>query len=135
MSYNDLFVVLFTFALLITVVRVLWPKHDTGDLLYDETGNLGAIGAHAQSEGKLSGLGSFTSAPLELAEGSYRIDYEFNTLTRLVLLDAKGDEKNLFIKRNVGTKPLEIPETGRYCFLVKPVDEEAWWRIVYHQLS
>ncbi|MEO8394017.1 MAG: hypothetical protein ABI700_13590, partial [Chloroflexota bacterium] len=74
-----------------------------------------------------------TSAPLQLAAGSYRIDYQFDALTRLALLDATSEE-TLFIKRGAGTEPLEILEAGRYRLLIEPTDEGATWSIAYRQL-
>jgi len=119
MRYEDLFVGLLIIALLIVAaIRILSPKpapHST------------------QPEGTLSGRGSLTSAPLELSPGFYRIDYQFEALTRLALLDSTGDN-TLFITSGTGTQGFQITAAGRYRLRVEPADENASWSITYRQI-
>ena len=136
MRYEDLFVGIIMITLLIVAaVRILSPKNPAShrELLHDSEGKLVAIGSRSLSNGQLSGQGSLTSAPLELAAGSYRIDYQFDALTRLALLDTTGEE-TLFIKRGAGTEPLEILVAGRYRLLIEPTDEGATWQVSYRQM-
>ena len=137
MRYEDLFIgILIIILLVVAAVRILSPKHSGNEReqLHDSHGKLVALGDRQRPEGELHGRGSLTSAPLELAAGSYRIDYQFEALTRLALLDSVSEE-TLFIKRDAGTEPLEIPETGRYRLLVEPADESAAWTIHYRQIG
>ena len=136
MRYEDLFVGILIIVLLgVVAYRVLSPKPaPTRDLHYAEDGSLAAIGARTGPHGKLSGVGPLTSAPLELRAGSYRIDYQFDALTRLALLDATSEE-TLFISRESGSEPLEIVVSGRYRLRIEPVDENAAWSLSYRQLS
>ena len=137
MPYADLFVGLLIIVLLIVVAyRVLSSSGETPDraLYHDDSGKLIALGERERAEGQLSGCGSQTSAALELTAGAYRIDYQFDALTRLALIDANGDE-TLLIKSGTGTEGFEISEAGRYRLLVEPNDENASWRILYHQIG
>jgi hypothetical protein len=135
MRYEDLFIgILLIILLIVAAYRILSPKPAPRDLLRDQDGKLISIGDRTQPQGKLTGHGSLTSAPLELTAGSYRIDYQFEALTRLALLDSVSEE-TLFIKRDAGTESLEIPVSGCYRLLVEPADESAAWSITYRQLS
>jgi hypothetical protein len=135
MSYADLFVgILIIVLLILAATRVLSPKAEPGGraLRRDERGNLIAIGERqGTAPGQWSGRGTQTSPPLQLAPGTYRIDYQFETLTRAALLDATGED-TLFIKRGTGMETLTIAEAGRYRLLVEPTDEGAAWNIAYH---
>jgi hypothetical protein len=136
MRYEDMFIgILIITLLIIAAVRILSPKNPapTRELFHDSEGKLVAIGDHSPSVGHLSGQGSLTSAPLQLAAGSYRIDYQFDALTRLALLDSTGEE-TVFIRRGAGTEPLEILEAGRYRLLIEPTDEGATWQVSYRQM-
>lgn len=136
MRYEDLFVgILIITLLIVAAVRILSPKNSatSRDLLHDAEGKLVAIGDRSPATGALNGQGSLSSAPLQLAAGSYRIDYQFDALTRLSLLDATREE-TLFIKRGTGTEPLEILEAGRYRLRIEPSDEGAAWQLTYRQM-
>ena len=137
MRYEDLFVgILIITLLIVAAVRILSPKNSGGEreLFHDADGKLIAIGDRSLSTGRLSGRGTLTSAPLELTAGSYRIDYQFDALTRLALLDATSEE-TLFIRRESGTEPLEIVASGRYRLRIEPTDEGAAWTLSYRQRS
>ena len=135
MPYSDLFVgILIIILLAIAAYHVLSSADQpTRQLQRDESGKLVAIGEHQRVQGQWSGRGSQTSASLELAAGSYRIDYQFDAPTRLALIDANGDD-TLFIKSGAGTEGLEIGAAGRYRFLIEPNHESAEWKIVYRQI-
>ena len=134
MSYADLFLGLLIIALLIVAaVRILAPP-PARELQRDDQGRLVAIGERARSAGQISGRGSQTSAPLTLAAGAYRLDYDFAALTRLALIDAGGDE-TLLIASGAGTQGFEVAQAGRYRLLVEPNDESAAWRIDYRQIG
>ncbi|MEO8397547.1 MAG: hypothetical protein ABI700_31405, partial [Chloroflexota bacterium] len=78
MRYEDLFIgILIITLLIVAAVRILSPKNSASrrELFHDSQGKLVAIGDRSPSKGQLSGQGSLTSAPLQLAAGSYRIDY------------------------------------------------------------
>jgi hypothetical protein len=136
MSYADLFVgILIIVLLVIVAVRVLSPRTaaQVGRTIWrDERGSVVAIGERQGTPpGQWSGRGTQTSPPMQLAPGSYRIDYQFAALTRLALLDATGFEDTLFIKRDTGTEMLTLAEAGRYRLVIEPTDEGAAWSIAY----
>ncbi len=136
MPYADLFVgILLIVLLVIAAVRILSPKTDpTRALFRDKKGELVAIGGRKPSAGQISGRGAQTSAPLQLAAGTYRIDYQFDALTRLGLIDTEGDE-TVLIKSGAGTESLTIAVTGRYHLRIEPNDEGAAWWVAYRQLN
>src|SRR4051812_45711369 len=137
MRYEDLFIgVLIIILLIVAAVRVLSPKNAGSgrELLHDSEGKLVAIGDRSLSSGQLSGRGTKLSDSLQLAAGTYRIDYQFDALTRLALVDANGDE-TLFIRRDSGTERFQILETGRYRLLIEPNDDGAAWALAYRQIS
>ena len=137
MRYEDLFIgILLIILLIVAAVRILSPKNPPSDrqLFHDSEGKLVAIGDRQHPAGELHGSGSLTSAPLELTAGSYRIDYQFDALTRLALLDSTG-ENTLFIKRGAGTESFDLPSSGRYRLHIEPTDESAAWSITYRHLS
>lgn len=106
--------------------RKLWRGSD---------GELIAIGdRQSGAADRLVGRGSATSDALHFDAGAYRIDYQFEALTRVALIDANGDD-TLFIKGGAGTEALNISETGRYRLLVEPADEGASWQIAYRPLG
>jgi hypothetical protein len=137
MSYADLFVgILIIVLLILLAVRVLSPRRAQGGrtVYHDEYGNVIAIGdRQGTAPGRWSGHGTETSPSLQLAPGTYRIDYQFEALTRLALLDATGED-TLFIKSGTGTEALNIDAAGRYRLLVEPTDEGAAWSISYRPL-
>jgi hypothetical protein len=138
MSYADLFIGILIIALLIlAAVRILSPRiAEPGGraVRRDADGNVIAIGERQGSApGQWSGRGTQTSASLQLASGTYRIDYQFDALTRIALLDGI-EEDTLFIKRDTGTESLTIAEAGRYRLLVEPTDEGAAWQIAYRPI-
>ncbi|MBI1257325.1 MAG: hypothetical protein GC204_07635 [Chloroflexi bacterium] len=132
MRYEDLFVgILIIVLLIVAAIRILSPKPaPTRDLHYAGDGSLAAIGAYTGSHGKLSGVGSLTSAPLHLRAGSYRIDYQFDAPTRLALLD-DASETTLYITSGIGTAGYTLTVGGRYRLLVEPADENAAWSLEY----
>ncbi|HVU11908.1 MAG TPA: hypothetical protein VHD90_11545 [Phototrophicaceae bacterium] len=136
MSYADLLIGLLMIALVsVAAYSLLAHSGDQPDrqLWRDKKGELIAIGDHQRSSGQVSGRGAQTSAPLQLAAGHYRIDYQFDAPTRVALIDANGDE-TLFIKSGNGAEGFEIAETARYRLLIEPNDDNAEWRIAYRQL-
>jgi hypothetical protein len=138
MLYADLFVGILIIVLLILVaVRVLSasnPAQTGRSVRRDEQGKVIVIGERqGTSPGEFSGRGTQTSPPLQLAPGTYRIDYQFDALTRLALLDATGED-TLFIKSGAGTEALTIEAVGRYRLLVEPTDENAAWSIHYRPI-
>ncbi len=137
MSYADLLIGLLIIVLLsVAAYSILSKSGDQPDrqLWRDKNGELIAIGGHERSSGQLSGRGSHTSAPLQLAAGRYRIDYQFDAPTRVALIDANGDE-TLFIKSGTGAEGFEIEATARYRLLIEPNDEDAQWRLEYRQMG
>lgn len=138
MSYADLFVaILIIILLIIASVHILKPKPeaDRRTVWTDERGNVVAIGERrGTSPGELSGRGTYTSPALQLSPGTYRIDYQFEALTRLALLDSTGEE-TLFIKSGSGAESLTIAGAGRCRLLIEPTDEGAAWRIAYRPIA
>lgn len=103
-------------------------------VIRDSEGNIVGVGEQpGGTQGQLSGRGNTLSKPLKLTDGLYRIDYQFDALTRVALVDASGDE-TLFIKRGEGMEMLTIAQTARYRFLVEPADEAAAWQLAYRPL-
>lgn len=136
MSYADLFVAILIIVLLIIAsIHALKPKQeqDNRAIRRNADGSVIAIGERQGAAGQWSGHGTQTSAPLQLPPGTYRIDYQFETLTRVALLNTTGEE-TLFIKRDTGTETLTVAETGRYRLLVEPTDEGAAWDIAYRPI-
>ncbi len=134
-AYADLLI-----GILIIVLLVIAAYHavreDTSKrvLQRNDQGRLIAIGERERAAGDLSGRGTQTSAPLQLAAGAYRIDYQFEALTRLALID-RTSEETLLIKSGAGTEGFEVSETGRYRLRVEPTDEGAAWRVQYRQIG
>ncbi|MCC6803427.1 MAG: hypothetical protein IT319_11115 [Anaerolineae bacterium] len=101
----------------------------------DASGAVVAIGERQRgASGVLSGQGSSLSAPLQLAAGALRIDYQFEGLTRLALVDASGEE-TLFIKAGQGSESVEIGGAGAYRLLVEPGQETWTWEIAYRPIG
>lgn len=130
MRYEDLFVgILIITLLVIAAARILLPHRD------DQNETLSSGDARRVSEGQLSGRGIETSAPLKLAAGLYRIDYDFEALTRLALLDPRdGGDETLVIASGTGETSVEIERAGRYRLHVEPPDASAAWRIHYRSV-
>ena len=79
-------------------------------------------------------LGTFAVEPLQLAAGHYRIDYQFESLTRLALLNA-GEDETLLITSGTGSTGFEVAAAGRYQLRVEPNDDRAAWQVVYRQIA
>jgi len=84
--------------------------------------------------GKLIGRGTYTSASFELRAGLYRIDYQFDSHTRVALLDSVSEE-TLFIKSGEGEALFEVVQADRYRLRVKPSEENVAWRLAYRPVS
>lgn len=139
MSYADLLIGILVITLLaIAAYHILSPqapgrKFEPGRKLWrDAQGNVVAIGERLPTApGVLHGRGTETSAPLQLAAGTYRIDYQFEGLTRLALLGA-GEDETLLITSGAGSTSVEITAAGRYQLRIEPNDEGVSWRIAYY---
>ncbi len=102
MAYADLFVgILIIVLLAIAAYHALAGSPANRTLIRDEQGHLIAVGEREHSAGRLGGQGKGESPPLHLNAGRYRIRYEFESLTRLALIDASGDD-TLIITSGVG---------------------------------
>lgn|GEM_PF-6755578 len=106
------------------------------ELYHNPKGQLAAIGGVRLNEGRLAGHGNTLSEPLQLRHGYYRIDFQFDALTRVALVDADGDT-TLFIRGGVGTEELDIiPNPSGNCrLLVEPAEENAAWKLTYGRRS
>lgn len=133
MSYADLLIgILIIVLLALAAYHALTPRAPGRRLWRNAHGEIIAIGERQPTPpGVLRGHGTETSAPLQLAAGSYRIDYRFDTLTRLALLGA-GEDETLLITSGAGSTGFEVGMAGRYQFRVEPKDEGASWRIAYY---
>ena len=136
MSYESLLIwVLVIVVLAVFAYGILSSSSPGRKLWRDEKGKLVAIGERQSTEpGRLSGHGSEMSGRLQLEAGTYRIDYQFDALTRVALVDANGDE-TLFIKGGDGTEPMTIPASGSYRLLLEPADEDAAWTLTYRHIG
>lgn len=134
MSYADLLIgILLITLLVIAAYHALAPQAPGRKLWRDAQGEVIAIGERQPAApGVLNGRGTETSAPLQLAAGSYRIDYQFETLTRLALLGA-GEDETVVITSGTGSTEVEIAAAGRYQFRLEPNDEGASWRIAHYR--
>jgi len=95
----------------------------------DARGDVVAIGERQTAEpGRFNGRGSQLTESVQLGVGEYRLDYHFEVITQLALVDASGDE-TLFIKSGAGSEPLSIFTGGAYRFLVEPASETAAWSL------
>ena len=137
MSYAALFVgILIIVLVVIAAYHALSTNTPQRTLLRDEQGKLVAVGERERAAGHLSGRGSQTSDTLQLTRGAYRIDYQFDALTRLALLDLlDGSDDTLLIKSGAGTEGFTLESDGRYRFLIEPTDESASWQIIYYALA
>ncbi|MCC6803666.1 MAG: hypothetical protein IT319_12355 [Anaerolineae bacterium] len=135
MSYADLLIGILIIVLLALAAYHALTPHAPGRRLWRSAhGDVIAIGERQRNAGVLQGSGTSTSDPRQLAVGSYRIDYQFDTLTRLALLGA-GDDETLVITSGAGSTSVEIIVSGRYQFRVEPKDEKASWRIACYPIG
>jgi hypothetical protein len=135
MSYTSLLIGILVIILLVIAAYHFLSADASGRKLWrDEQGEVVAIGEREPSSGQISGRGTQTSAPLQLAAGSYRIDYQFDALTRLALIGA-GDEETLLIKSGSGSDSFTLVAAGRYRLQVEPADEGAAWWVTYRQIG
>ena len=120
--------------LAIAAYHVLAGSSGNRTLIRDEQGHLIAIGEREHSVGRLGGQGKGENPPLHLKAGRYRIRYEFDSLTRLALIDTSGDE-TLIITSAPAKPSSQIGAAGGYRFLIEPSDESAAWTIHYRQIT
>lgn len=135
MSYESLLIgILIIVLLVVAAYHALSPRAPGRRLWRDAQGNVVAIGEREKAADQLAGRGTETSAPLQLAAGRYRIDYQFEALTRLALLSA-GEDETLLITSGTGSTGFEVTAAGRYQLRVEPDDERAAWQVVYRQIA
>lgn len=95
----------------------------------DKHGDVIAIGERKTAEpGRFNGRGSQLTDSIQLGTGEYRLDYQFEDITRVALVDRSGDE-TLFLKNGSGSEPLSISSGGAYRFLIEPASEAAAWSL------
>jgi hypothetical protein len=141
MSYESLLI-----GILVIVLLVIAAYHALASgapsanvperqLWRDEEGKLVAVGERQPTApSTLSGRGAQTTNVLQLAAGAYRIDYQFDALTRLALID-DNNEETILIKSGAGSAGFEITEGGRYRLRVEPAAEGAAWQIAYRRIG
>ncbi|CAG0979408.1 hypothetical protein ANRL2_02317 [Anaerolineae bacterium] len=89
-------------------------------------------GSDINSPLQFSGKGTWSSQPVRLAQGSYRLEYRFPAavLARLGLVSAiDGADDTLFIKSGSGVVGFDAAAQGRYIVQVQPADESAEWQL------
>ncbi len=104
-------------------------------LLRDSRGRLVAVGERERREaGQLTGQGRKMSTPLQLGKGSYRIEYQFQVHTQLLMVDDEGEEI-LTAGVGAGTVRMGIPQAGTYRLLVEPISESGTWTVIYRPID
>lgn len=94
-------------------------------------------GSDINSPLQFSGKGTWSSQPVRLAQGSYRLEYRFpaSALVRLGLVSMiDGEDDTLLIKSGSGVVGFDVASQGRYIVLVQPADESAEWRLEIQHL-
>ena len=133
------FFVLLTLVIIIGYTLPRWRQHESqyGSkpsrvLKRDEWGNLVVIGdREVDAPVQFEGTGTWSSKPVALAAGSYRIAYRFpvDVLVRVGLVSSlDGEDVTLLIKSGSGVEGFDL-EGAAYIVQVQPADERAHWRI------
>jgi hypothetical protein len=131
---NEALVAILAGAFVVVVVAILGyalrsSQSPSRRVWRDDHGEVVAIGERKSTEpGRFNGRGSQLTDSVQLGTGEYRLDYWFEDMTRVALVDASGDE-TLFIKNEAGSELLSISTGGAYRFLVEPASETAAWSL------
>lgn len=112
--------------------------HSAGRVLKrDEQGAVVVIGEREPDSAlHLEGKGAWSSKPILLAAGSYRIAYHFpaDVPVRLGLISSlDGEDMTLLIKSGSGVEGFAL-ESASYILLVQPAAESAVWQIELRRL-
>lgn len=86
---------------------------------------------------QFTGKGTWSSKPIQLEPGNYRLRYAFWAgAVRVGLVSSfDGDNETLLIKSGSGVEGFSVEAGGRYIFEVQPADETTEWSIEYQHLT
>lgn len=124
-------------AVLVAVLWLISRRRSYTDsharrLHYSADGVLTHIGEREPDTAlRFRGTGTWSSQPLLLPGGDYRITYQFpeGTLVRVgIISSASGDDETLLIKQGSGVESVTL-ENGRYVLKVQPADESTAWQL------
>jgi hypothetical protein len=85
-----------------------------------------------------AGKGTWSSKPLGLSPGDYRLRYDFSSgmPVRVGLVSSlDGEDETLLIKSGNGVEGFTVEQDGRYVLQVQPADEQLQWTIEFQHLS
>jgi hypothetical protein len=85
-----------------------------------------------------TGKGTWSSKPIELASGQYRLRYDFSSgaPVRVGLVSSlDGEDETLLIKSGSGVEGFNVEEGGRCVVQVQPADEQMEWVIEFQHLT
>jgi hypothetical protein len=105
---------------------------------HDVQGKVVAIGdVNLDIPQQFKGKGTWSSKPIQLEPGDYRLRYEFSSgAVRVGLVSSfDGEDETLLIKSGNGVEGFGVEAGGRYIFEVQPADETAEWTIEYQHLT
>lgn len=106
---------------------------------YDSQGKVVGIGdVERDVPARFSGKGTWSSKPITLEPGEYRLLYQFSSgvPVRVGLVSSfDGEDETLLIKSGSGVEGFGVSAGGRYIFEVQPADEAAEWKIEYQHLT
>ena len=140
-------IVILAFCTVLTIIVVVgvalpyWRRYEPMSgraLKRDARGDLTAIGGHEPDDPlQFEGRGTWSSQPIPLAAGSYRIAFRFpaDVTVRLGLLSSSdGEECTLLIKSGSGVAGFEL-ESASYIVQVQPADEGVAWQIEIQRMK
>ena len=114
---------------------VLGADQSEREIFRDRSGKVVSIGDFpVSSAAVLNGHGTKTTADQWLSVGIYKVEFDFSTPTRLLLIGDNG-EHLLGIYEGEGVHYLSIDQSGWRVFRLEPSDEQATWHINYHKMG
>jgi hypothetical protein len=105
---------------------------------YNSQGKLVAVGdVERDIPARFTGKGTWSSKPIQLEPGQYRLLYAFSSgAVRIGLVSSfDGEDETLLIKSGKGVEGFTVGTGGRYLFVVQPAQEAAEWQIEYQHLT
>ena len=135
---NSLVIIVLVAVLLIVGGRYLQSRGHSRErkLRYNERGQLVAIEeVLPQKPIHLRGEGNYSTEPIHLDRGMYRIFYQFpdDVLVKVDLI-RDGDADTLLLKRGKGVESFAIEVPGHYIIAIAPADEISGWDVEFvHQ--